>query len=139
MVQQTEQVVQARHPQTENRAKRLRAQAEPVVPLVQRVIAQTRLRVLAGKQVASADKVLSLFASHTRAIARHNGGAEVEFGRQVVLNEGEGGSVTPYPILVQPDEHGQAVAAVAHHWQVFARPPGWRATAECMPLTPRRS
>ena len=84
MVWQTERVVQPLQQRTETAAKRLREQVERVVPLVKRVIAQTRSRVLEGKKVASADKVLSLFEPHTRAIPRHKGGAEVEFGRQVI-------------------------------------------------------
>jgi transposase, IS5 family len=123
MVRQTERVVHALHQQTENTAKRVRAQVAQVVPLVKRVIAQTRSRVLEGKKVASADKVLSLFEPHTRAIPRHKGGAEVEFGRHVILDEVDGGIVTRYAILEQPHEHGQAVEAVAHHQQVFGRAP----------------
>jgi IS5 family transposase len=123
MVRQTERVVQALHQQTQSAAKALCKQAEQVVPLVERVIAQTRSRVLEGKKVASADKVLSLFEPHTRAIPRHKGGAEVEFGRHVILDEVEGGIVTRYEILEQPHEHGQATEAVRHHQQVFGRAP----------------
>ncbi len=123
MVRQTERVVLALQQQSETAAKRLREQAEQVVPLVKRVIAQTRSRVLEGKKVASADKVLSLFEPHTRAIPRHKGGAEVEFGRHVILDEVEGGIVTRYAILEQPNEHGQAVEAVTHHRQLFGKAP----------------
>jgi IS5 family transposase len=73
--------------------------------------------------VASADKVLSLFEPHTRAIPRHKGGAEVEFGRHIILDQVEGGIVTRYALLEQPHEHGQAVEAVQHHRQVFGQPP----------------
>jgi transposase, IS5 family len=73
MVRQTERVVHVLDEQSENTAKRLREQAERVVPLVKRVIAQTRSRVLEGKKVASTEKVLSLFEPHTRAIPRHKG------------------------------------------------------------------
>jgi transposase, IS5 family len=123
MVRQTEQVVHALEQQSESAAKRLREQAERLVPLVKRVIAQTRSRVLEGKKVASTEKVLSLFEPHTRAIPRHKGGADVEFGRHVILDEGDGGIVTRYQILEQPHEHGQAVEAVRHHQQVFGRAP----------------
>src|SRR5258708_11141744 len=64
MVRQTERVVLALQQQSETAAKRLREQAEQVVPLVKRVIAQTRSRVLEGKKVASADKALTLFEPH---------------------------------------------------------------------------
>jgi transposase, IS5 family len=123
MVRQTERVVQALEEQSENAANRLREQAKQVVPLVKRVIAQTRSRVLEGKKVASTEKVLSLFEPHTRAIPRHKGGAEVEFGRHVILDEVEGGIVTRYRVLEQPHEHGQAVEAVMHHRQMFGHPP----------------
>jgi len=68
--------------------------------------------------------VLSLFEPHTRTIPRHKGGALVEFGRHVILDEIEGGIVTRYEILEHPNEHGQAVEAVAHHIALFDHPPG---------------
>jgi transposase, IS5 family len=85
MVRQSRRVVAALGEQTEQQAKRLLASVQEVMPLVERVIAQTRMRVLEGKKVASDQKVLSLFEPHTRAIPRHKGGALVEFGRHVIL------------------------------------------------------
>src|SRR2546421_886831 len=124
MVRQSQQVMAALAEQTGQQARRLLSQATEVLPLVKRVIAQTRSRVLEGKKVSSDQKVLSLFEPHTRAIPRHKGGALVEFGRQVVLDEVEGGIVTRYEILEHPNEHGQAVEAVAHHIALFDHPPG---------------
>jgi transposase, IS5 family len=123
MVRQTKRVVSALSQQSDQQAKRLLTQAQQMLPLIERVIAQTRTRVLEGKKVASDQKVLSLFEPHTRAIPRHKGGALVEFGRQVMLDEVEGGIVTRYQILEHPEEHGQATHAVAHHQQVFGHPP----------------
>jgi transposase, IS5 family len=123
MVRQSQQVMAALQKQTGQVAQRLLTQANEVLPLVERVIAQTRKRVLEDKKVASEQKVLSLFESHTRAIPRHKGGALVEFGRQVILDEVEGGIVTRYQILEHPNEHGQAIEAVAHHQALFAHPP----------------
>jgi IS5 family transposase len=115
MVRQSQQVVAALQKQTGPVAKRLLTQAKEVLPLIEGVIAQTRRRVLEGKKMASGEKVLSLFEPHTRAIPRHKGGALVEFGRHVILDEVEGGIVTRYQILEHPTEHGQAIEAVAHH------------------------
>ena len=70
-----------------------------------------------------ADKVLSLFEPQTRIIPRHKGGAAVEFGRQVELDEVEGGIITRYQILSHPDEHGQGLQALSHHQQLFGHPP----------------
>jgi IS5 family transposase len=108
MVRQTRQVVICLIQQTEKQAERLVAQVEPLLPLVERVILQARSRVLEGKQVAANDKVLSLFEPHTHIIPRHEGGAEVEFGRQVELDEVNGGIVTRYQIL----EHSELQAIV---------------------------
>ncbi len=124
MVWQTRHVAAVLGEQTQQQAKRLHKQAKPFLPLVERVITQTRMRVLEGKKVASGEKVLSLFEPHTRAIPRHKGGALVEFGRHVILDEVEGGIVTRYEILEHPNEHGQATEAVSHHCALFAHPPG---------------
>src|SRR5439155_16939572 len=86
MVRQSQQVVAALSEQTQQQAQRLLTQVQQVLPLVERVIAQTRTRVLEGKKVASDEKVISLFEPHTRAIPRHKGGAQVEFGRHVILD-----------------------------------------------------
>ena len=123
MVRQTRRVVSALGQHSDQQAKRLLTQAQQMLPLIERVIAQTRTRVLEGKKVVSDQKVLSLFEPHTRTIPRHKGGALVEFGRQVILDEVEGGIVTRYAILSHPEEHGQAVEAVAHHQEVFEHPP----------------
>jgi transposase, IS5 family len=123
MVRQSQQVMAALGQQTGQVAKRLLRQAQEVLPLVQGVVAQTRRRVLEGKKMPSEQKVLSLFEPHTRAIPRHKGGALVEFGRQVILDEVEGGIVTRFQILSHPNEHGQALEAVGHHQTLFKHPP----------------
>jgi IS5 family transposase len=123
MVRQSRQVVSVLSQHSEQQAKRLLTQIQEVLPLVERVIAQTRRRVLEGKKMAPDQKVLSLFEPHTRAIPRHKGGALVEFGRQVILDEVEGGMVTRYQILEHPHEHGQAIEAVAHHCALCEHPP----------------
>lgn len=123
MVRQSRRVLAALADQTQAQAKHLLASVQEVLPLIERVIVQTRTRVLEGKKVTSEQKVLSLFEPHTRAIPRHKGGALVEFGRQVMLDEVDGGIVTRYEILEHPTEHGQAIEAVAHHGAIFEHPP----------------
>ena len=123
MVRQSQQVIAVLGERSEQQAKRLLKEAQRVLPLVERVIAQTRSRVLEGKKMAAGEKVLSLFEPHTRAIPRHKGGALVEFGRHVILDEVEGGIVTRFQILEHPTEHGQALEAVAHHQALFEHPP----------------
>jgi IS5 family transposase len=104
--------------------RRLAAQLDHFVPLVQQAISQAQRRVLAGEKVPAHEKVVSLFEPHTRIIPRHKGGAAVEFGRLVVFDEVEGGIVTRFQILEEKTaEHGQLAPALAHHQRVFGHPP----------------
>ncbi|MGH8277916.1 MAG: transposase, partial [Steroidobacteraceae bacterium] len=109
---------------------RLIAALDRFLPLVQRGIQQAQARVLDGQPVASTDKVLSLFEPHTRVVKRGKLSAAVEFGRQVVLDEVEGGIVTRFHLLADGEsECHQAVPAVQHHQAVFGRPP-WLVTGD---------
>ena len=94
-------------------AQRLGARIDQYVPLVRQVIRQARQRVLEGKKVPANEKIVSLFEPHTRIIPRHKGGADVE-----------GGIVTRVTVLEDKTvEQGQLTPALAHHQQVFGRPP----------------
>lgn len=107
-----------------DQAKRLTARINQYLPLVQQVIGQARRRVLDGKKVPAKEKVVSLFEPHTRIIPRHKGGADVEFGRMVVVDEVEGGIIARFAILEDKTaEQGQLAPALEHHQQLFGRPP----------------
>jgi len=109
---------------TQGQGRRLRAQVERFVPLVERVIQQARTRVVDGGKVPAGEKIVSLFEPHSRVIARHKGGATVEFGRTVVFDEVEGRIVSRYAILDDGEtEHGALAPALTHHQEVFGRAP----------------
>jgi IS5 family transposase len=111
-------------------AHRLLAQLDRFLPLVRQGIQQAQQRVLDGQPVPSAQKVLSLFAAHTRVVKRGKLTAAVEFGRQVVVDEVEGGVVTRFHVLADDEsECRQALPAVEHHQAVFGRPP-WLVTGD---------
>jgi transposase, IS5 family len=105
-------------------ARHLAAQLDRFLPLVQRAMEQARRRVLEGQPVASTAKVLSLFEPQTRVVKRGKMGAAVEFGRQVMLDEVEGGIVTRFQVLTDEEsECHQGLPAIRHHRAVFGRPP----------------
>jgi IS5 family transposase len=112
------------------RGLRLHEQLNHFLPLIERVIAQAQARVLEGRPVPASEKVLSLFEPHTRLIPRHKGGAAVEFGRQVMLAEVEGGIVSRVHVLTagESDRH-QAIPAVVQHRRLFGRAP-WLLTGD---------
>ncbi len=104
--------------------KRLRAELDHLLPLVAQVIHQARTRVLAGAQVPAQENLVSLFEPHPRVLRRHKTGTPVEFGRQVVLDEVEGGIVTRFRVLGPGElERHELAPAVAHHRAVFGRAP----------------
>ncbi|MBU0490541.1 MAG: ISNCY family transposase [Chloroflexi bacterium] len=95
------------------------------IPLVERVIDQAYQRVVLGKQVPAAKKVVSLFEPHTAIIRRGKPAPrETEFGRKVWLDEVEGGIITDYRILVgNPPDERQFAASLRNHAQLFSHPP----------------
>ncbi len=108
-------------------AARLAAQFDRFLPLVEQTIRQARRRVLDDQPVPSRENVLSLFEPHTRVVQRGKAKAAVEFGRQVVFDEVEGGLVTRFPgchvLSDDESEVQQALPAIQHHRTVVGHPP----------------
>jgi IS5 family transposase len=90
------QVVARLTPQRGHRkAVALRTTLEQVMPLVQRVIAQPRRRVVKGQAVPAADQVVSGFEPHSAIIQRGKvPPRDTEFGRKVWYSEVDGGLVS---------------------------------------------
>ena len=60
-------------------------------PLIERIIAQTERRVLAGEKVPASDKLVSLFEPHTDIIVK--GGRDVQYGHKLNLTTGRSGMI----------------------------------------------
>lgn len=95
------------------------------LPLVRRVIAQTRRRVLEHQTVPAGEKVVSLFEPHTAIIRRGKGPPhETEFGRMVWYSEVDGGIISEYRLLKgNPPDQDQWGRSVRHHCKLFGHPP----------------
>jgi len=63
------------------------------------VIDQARRRVLQGEQVPNADKLYSIFETHSDLIKRGKVLTPVEFGHKVFLAESAQGLITQYEVL----------------------------------------
>ena len=99
------------------------AQLRHFIPLVERVIAQTRERVFRGDRHVPG-KVLSLFEPHTQAIRKGKAHKPTEFGRLVRLDEVENGIVSGYEVLEgNPADTKAWGAALERHRLSFGRPP----------------
>ena len=102
----------------------LRKEIEHYCQLGERVIDQTRRRVLEGEQVPPAEKVYSIFEPHTDLIKRGKVQTPVEFGHKVFLAESANGLITQYQVLDgNPSDEAQLPASLERHRQVFGDAP----------------
>jgi transposase, IS5 family len=102
----------------------LRQQIAAYCDLGEKVMDQTRRRVLDGEQVPPDEKVYSIFADHTHLIKRGKQRTPVEFGHKVFLAESAQGLITDYRVLDgNPADTIQVQASLDRHRQVFQCPP----------------
>jgi IS5 family transposase len=93
------------------------------LPLVEKVIEQTRQRVFGGDRHV-AGKVLSLFEPHTQVICKGKPHKPTEFGRLVRLDEVEAGIVSQYQVLEgNPADTTALLPAVRQNVALFGRVP----------------
>src|SRR6266700_4415048 len=97
--------------------------------LADRVIDQSRRRVLQGEKVPSEEKIYSIFESHTHLIKRGKAQKPVEFGHKVFLAESAQGLVTDYQVLDgNPSDTDHVQSSLDRHKQTFGNPPELYAT-----------
>ena len=89
-----------------------------------RVINQTRRRVLEGKQVPTAEKIYSIFEPHTDLIKRGKVRTPMEFGHKVFIAESSQGLITQYEVLDgNPSDEQHVTTSLKRHRQTFDRAP----------------
>lgn len=89
-----------------------------------RVLAQTRRRVLQGESVPTDDKLFSIFEVHTDLIKRGKAQKPVEFGHKVLLDESGGGLITDYQVLDgNPTDAGHVAPSLTRHDELFHKAP----------------
>jgi IS5 family transposase len=104
--------------------RKLRQEITHYCQLGERVLDQTRRRVLQGEQVPNAEKVFSIFEIHTDLIRRGKPLTPEEFGHKVFLAESAQGLITQYQVLEgNPADQNQVEASLLHHQATFDRPP----------------
>jgi transposase, IS5 family len=92
--------------------------------LGQRVIDQTRRRVLQGEQVSNVEKIYSIFEPHTDLIKRGKVKTPLEFGHKVFLAESARGLITQYEVLNgNPSDEGHVEPSLKRHKATFGRAP----------------
>jgi IS5 family transposase len=120
-VAQAEAVLARLERRASPRAQALAASLRHYLPLVRRVIDQTRRRVFGGESLAAADKLVSLFEPHTAIIRRGKlPPQDTEFGRKVWYSEVDGGLISEYRLLTgNPPDEQQWAGSVRQHQKLF--------------------
>jgi len=92
--------------------------------LAERVMTQTRRRVLHGEQVPVHEKIFSIFEPHTDLIKRGKVQRPVEFGHKVFLAESGHGFITDYRVLDgNPVDEGHVAPSLLQHAATFGTVP----------------
>ena len=92
--------------------------------LGERVIDQTRRRVLQGESVPTEEKLYSIFEPHTDLIKRGKTLKPVEFGHKVFLAESAQGLITDYRVLEgNPVDSDHVQASLDQHQKTFQQAP----------------
>jgi len=92
-------------------------------PIIQRVLAQTRARILGGDTHVP-DKVLSIFEPHTETIRKGKIATPNEFGKLVTIQESEHQIITGYEMnAIRPADVTLWTPALDRHQRIFGRAP----------------
>jgi transposase, IS5 family len=102
----------------------LRQEIEHYCQLADKVLHQTRRRVLEGETVPASEKIYSIFEPHTDMIKRGKVNKPVEFGHKVFLAESEQGLITDYQILDgNPNDQEHVAPSLERHQELFGHAP----------------
>jgi IS5 family transposase len=100
-----------------------RTYLETMIPRVQRVLRQTRLRIDHGNNHAP-DKIVSLFEPQTEIIRKGKAGKPTEFGKMVKIQEAEQQIVTHYEVYdKRPSDSDLVIPSLDVHEQQFGQVP----------------
>lgn len=92
------------------------------LPLAQRVMDQTRRRVLEGQSVPAGEKIVSIFEEHTDIIRKDN--RETIYGHKICLTGGASSMILDCQVLRgNPADSTLAKAMVDRQVEMFSRPP----------------
>ena len=74
-------------------------QLDHYLPLVDNVLDQTTRRVLEGESVPNAEKIFSLFETHTELLKRGKAWRSIEYGHMVQIEQVRSKLITGYEVF----------------------------------------
>lgn len=109
-------------PQAEAILRRL----DGILELLPRAQKQAHERIIGGRSVDNAEKILSLYDLEVRVIVRGKAGAEVEFGNKLLLGENKQGIVLDYELYREsaPADNRLLFGSLTRVWELAGRQVG---------------
>jgi IS5 family transposase len=105
------------------RVKQWVAQVRQIIELTERVLKQTKARVIQG-DTHYPDKVLSIFEVQTEAIRKGKAAKPTEFGNMVKIQEAENQIITDYEVYPhRPADQALLTPSIERHKEIFKRAP----------------
>ena len=99
-------------------------QIDHYIGLGQRVVNQTRRRVLEGERVPNEEKLFSIFESHTELLKRGKAGKDIEFGHMIQIEQVDGKFIANYDVFdKKPVEHQLVKRVLENHKKLFGEYP----------------
>ena len=86
---------------SEPQARAILARIDNVVTQLPAAICQAHERIIGGRQVPHADKILSLYEPDVEVLKRGKAGADVEFGNKLWLGETRAGLIVDWELLAE--------------------------------------
>jgi len=93
---------------SEKQAAQIAARIERILEQLPAAIKQAHERIIGGRPVKNEDKILSLYEDGLSVLLRGKAGAQVEFGREMLLCETKQGLVADYALLEQGENANEA-------------------------------
>ena len=84
---------------TRKQAEQILRRIDGVLELLPQAQKQAHERIIGGRQVPNAQKILSLYDLDVKVLVRGKAGAEVEFGNKVLLGENRQGVILDYQLF----------------------------------------
>ena len=106
----------------------LRQELDTMIPLVRRVMRQTRARIFRGNTRVE-EKILSVFEPSTEVIRKGKAGKPNEFGKMIKLQEAENQIIIDYEVYARrPSDRDLLIPAIQTHQAKLGRVPRLVAT-----------
>jgi len=100
--------------------RQLRDRLKRMLDLLPKVIHQAHERIIGGRKIANAEKILSVYEPDVHVLVRGKSGKEIEYGNHCLLAENESGYIIDWKLYqeIAPGEPEQLRESIRRQWNL---------------------